>query len=132
MSLVFDRCVNHNYSSSVHSLLVSTVFVTRWSAMCNTLATCHEAKPKSVSIITARAAATLECADVLPAEVSPQYSPTSPLAVFELRSQAMDSAEKRTDLVVEKGLRLPAKKGTVEFYLRYFLSIFRNHFKPIF
>ena len=81
--------------------------------MCNTLATCHEAKLKSVSIITVRAStqvSVLECADVLAAEVSPRYSPTSLQAVFS--SQAMDRAEQVTESLVEEG-RLPAKKGTV-------------------
>lgn len=79
------------------------------------LATFHEAKLKSVSIITVRAstqASLLECADVLLAEVSPRYSPTSPQAVFSFKSQAMDRAEQVIESLVEEG-RLPVKKGTV-------------------
>ena len=84
--------------------------------MCHTLAICYEAKRKTVSIITVKAAtkvSTLECADVLPAEVSPQYSPTSPPAEFRLNLQAVNRAEQVTDSLVEKK-RLPAMKGTVK------------------
>lgn len=52
----------------------------------------------------------LECADVLAAEVSPRYSPTSLQAVFSSKSQAMDRAEQVTESLVEEG-RLPAKKA---------------------
>ena len=84
--------------------------------MCHTRATSHEAKRKTVSIITVKAAtqvSTLECADVLPAEVSPQYSPTSPPAEISRNLRAMDRAEQVTDSLVEKK-RLPAMKGTVK------------------
>lgn len=110
-----------------------TVFITRWSAMCNTLATCHEAKLKSVSIITVRAStqvSVLECADVLAAEVSPRYSPTSLQAVFSSKSQAMDRAEQVTESLVEEG-RLPAKKGTVNTQFSNFpIFIWSSFFVP--
>lgn len=121
--------------------------------MCHTRATSHEAKRKTVSIITVKAAtqvSTLECADVLPADVSPQYSPTSPPAEVSLNFHAMDRAEQVTDSLVEKK-RLPAMKGTMKTqfsrpspthrffelpylyskfflhrYLRYFLVAFSN------
>ena len=82
--------------------------------MCYTHATCHEAKRKSVSIITVKAAtqvSTLEGPDALLAEVSPQYSPTSPPDLFRV-NYAMESAEQVTDSLVAKK-PLPATKGTV-------------------
>lgn len=73
---------------------------------------CHEARLKTVSIITAgaatRAVSSLESADVLPAETF-----TSSPDVFGLGLQAMDRTEQVTYSLVEKETRLPAKKGTV-------------------
>lgn len=116
--------------------------------ICKTFANCYEARLKTVSIITVGAAtqvSTLESAGVLPADVSPLYSPTSSPDVFGLNLRAMDRTEQVTYSLVEKETRLPAKKGTVrtpEFsnfpicirssffyplhkYLRYSLSQFR-------
>ena len=65
----------------------------------------------SITVKAATLVSTLECADVPPAEVSPQHSPTAQPAMFGL-FRAMGKAEQVTDSLVEKK-RLPATKGTV-------------------